>query len=101
LPCPDKILKQVLDFFQKLLEQRGFSHNKDMGQTAHFSEKVKKNMSNLYKFLILRRPALERNVEGPKVNYLEALKDSIVKSIKAMDAPIELNENQQPVMTQA
>jgi len=29
------------------------------------------------------------------------LKDTIVANMKAMDAPIELNENQQPVMTQA
>lgn len=75
-----------------------------MGQTAHFSEKVKKNMSKLYKFLILERVEQVRaDDDGPtsQHQYLMTLKDTIVANMKAMDAPIELNENQQPVMTQA
>ena len=75
-----------------------------MGQTAHFSEKVKKNMSKLYKFLILERAEQVRaDGDGPtsQHQYLMTLKDTIVANMKAMDAPIELNENQQPVMTQA
>lgn len=75
-----------------------------MGQTAHFSEKVKKNMSKLHKFLILERVEQVRaDGDGPtsQHQYLMTLKDTIVANMKAMDAPIELNENQQPVMTQA
>lgn len=61
-------------------------------------------MSKLYKFLIL-----ERTEQAPAGNgglsqqsqYLMTLKDTVVKNMKTMDAPIELNENQQPVMTQA
>ena len=104
LPCSDAVLKQVFQFFQRLLENRGFSHNTEMGQTAHFSEKVKKNMSKLYKFLILERTEQATAGKGgltQQSQYLMALKDTIVKNMKTMDAPIELNENQQPVMTQA
>lgn len=62
-------------------------------------------MSKLYKFLILRMPDQESEEKGEGARkssqYLMALKDTIVKNMKTMDAPIELNENQQPVMTQA
>lgn len=60
--CPDKCLNQVIEFFRRYLEHRGFSHNTDMGQTAHFSEKVKKNTAKLLHFLILESGDSKRGI---------------------------------------
>ena len=39
----------------KMLSQRGFSHDTEMGQTAHFSEKVKKNTMKWIEFSVIKR----------------------------------------------
>lgn len=44
-------VEAISDFFFNILDKRGFKIEQEMGQTVHFSEKVKKNTLKLVKLL--------------------------------------------------
>ena len=81
----------MTQFFLKLLDKRGFSIDSHMGQTIHFSEKLKKNTISLVNILF-------EHDSYRKLGF-SLITSLISENILEMRKPIELNENQQPVMS--
>ena len=82
--------QKVVDLFLKLVNQRAFSWDTDKGQTIHFSEKVKKNLQKLLTHMFTDQPR----------EVFQILYDLVVQAITIYNAPIEMDENKQPKMSQ-
>jgi hypothetical protein len=81
-----------MDFFFKQLDIRGFSFDVDLGQTQHFTEKIKKNTLKLLNILFRK--------ENTQNSVISKLRSLVLDNIKQINSTIDLDENQYPVMSQ-
>ena len=75
-----------------MLDIRGFSCDHELGQTIHFSEKVRKNHLKL----------MDTFFQSELTQHLPfaSLSRFVQESIKKLNEPIPLNEQQQPTISQ-
>lgn len=96
LPTTKETQLQIVEFYFKLLRQRGFSCNSELGQTVHFTEDLKKNTLKLFSFLFNSE---ELSALDPAEAF-DIIYNFVLDSISVLNKPIELDEQGKPKMTQ-
>jgi len=83
--------KQTIIYFFKQIDIRGFNFDIDLGQTQHFTEKIKKNTLKLLHILFSK--------EETQNTVISKLRSMILANIKQINEPIAFDEKQYPVMS--